>query len=162
MQRKPRKNIQAPDLNQTKYTPRTRPVHQAAHSGQLKNADPNKKYVMAPSNENHPFGYQFYESMGYKIEICEKDGVRIELGTKPVIGKPLEWAGNYLLSTSKENAERIFLEGPTGSTGQLYYDKLMKNIRTGMLEKRAQVDGLQEEWQVEELQQNAAPEIFRG
>jgi hypothetical protein len=163
VQRRNRKHVQSPDLNQTKVTPRTRPVHEARHDGQLLNADPNKKYVLAPKDEAHPFSYQLYESMGYKLEEAQKDGVRIVLGTTPVIGKPLEWRGHALLSCSKELAEKIFLEGPNGMTGQNYYDKLMQQIKRGNLEKRSNVPGLTEQWEIGELEQNAAPEegVFR-
>ncbi len=161
MQRKPVRHIQSPDLNQTKFTPRTRPAHQAMHSGQLKNADPNKKYVMCSQQEQHPMGYKYYESIGYSFEMAQKDGVTILLGEKAEIGKPLKWQGNYLMSCSKERAQEIFESGETGSTGQNYYDKLMSRIKQGMLEKRSNVGGVMEEWQVGELQQNSAPQVFR-
>lgn len=163
MERRTRKHVQSPDLNQTKVTPRTRPVHEASHDGQLKKADPTKKYVLAPKDEGHPFSYQYYESIGYKLEEATKDGVRIVLGTTPVLGKPLEWKGHALLSCSKEHADKLFIEGPNGMTGQKYYDNLMQQIKRGSLEKRSNVPGLQEQWEVGDLQQNAAPEegVFR-
>jgi hypothetical protein len=163
VQRRTRTHVQSPDLNQTKVTPRTRPTHEAGHDGQLKNADPNKKYILAPKDENHPFSYQYYESIGYTLELAAKDGVKIILGTTPIIGKPLEWRGHALLSCSKEHANKLFLEGPTGMTGQNYYDGLMSQIKRGALEKRSHVPGLTEQWDVGELEQNAAPEegVFR-
>lgn len=161
MQRRVRKHVQSPDLSQTKVTPRTRPVHEARHDGQLLNADPNKKYVLAPKDEGHPFGYAYYESIGYELELCQKDGVRIVLGSPPKEGKPLEWRGCALLSCSKAHAEKLFLEGPNGMTGQNYYDKLMQQIKQGNLEKRTNVPGLSEQWDVGDLEQNAAPEVFR-
>lgn len=161
MQRRPVRHIQSPDLNQTKFTPRTRPAHQSMHSGQLQNADPNKKYVMCSQQDQHPMGYKYYESIGYTHEMAVKDGVRILLGEKPKLGEPLKWQGNYLMSCSKERAQEIFETGEAGSTGQQYYDKLMSRIKQGMLEKRTSVNGVMEEWQVSELQQNSAPGVFR-
>ena len=163
MQRRPARHIQSPDLNQTKVTPRTRPVHEAAFDGSLIKADPNKKYVLAPKDEQHPFGYQYYESIGYTMELAAKDGVRIRMGTKALDGKPLEFRGNFLMSCSKERAQEIFEVGANGMTGQKYYDKLMHNIKMGNLEKRVPIQGLQEQWEVSDLEQHGMPQggVFR-
>lgn len=157
MQRQERKHRQSPDLNQTKVTPRTRPTHEAHFDGSLINPDPTKKYVLAPTDEQHPMNWQYYESIGYKVENAEKDGVRIRLGTAPQIGKPLQWRGNVLLSCSQERGDQIFLEGPLGNTGQKYYDKLMAKARNNDLDKRSPVAGLKETIDISELEQNAAP-----
>jgi hypothetical protein len=160
MQQVRRKHVQSPDLSQTKYSPKTRPVHEGRHDGQLINPDPSKKYVLAPKDEQHPFSYTYYESIGYTLEEATKDGVRINLGVKPVIGKVLEFRGLALLSCSKEHADKLFREGPNGSTGQNYYDNLMKQIKAGGLEKRQVVPGMTEELDFGELEQNSAP-VFR-
>ncbi len=161
MQRKPKVHRQSPDLSQTKVTPRTRPVHEARHDGQLLNADPERKYVLAPKDDQHPMNHEYYISMGYRLEDCAKDGVRIVMGTTPVLGKPLEWRGHALLSCTKERAQEIFENGPTGMTGQRYYDKLMAQIKQGNLEKRSAVPGTMEEFDVGELEQNPSPQVFR-
>lgn len=163
MQRKARSHRQSADLNQTKSNPKTRPSHEAFNDGALINPKTDCKYVLCPKDVQHPFSYQYYEGMGYQIVTAEKDGVRIRLGTTPVVGKPLEWKGNVLMSCSLERATEIFLSGPTGNTGQLYYDKLMQQIKQGNLDKRSNLQGLQENYEISDLEQNASPDngVFR-
>lgn len=161
MQRsQPIRHRQSPDLNQTKVTPRTRPTHEAGHDGQLVNPDPQRKYVLAPKDEQHPQSYQYYLSVGYRLEECVPGGVRINLGEPAVDGKPLSWRGMFLLSCSKERGDEIFLHGPNGMTGQLYQDKLMDRIKRNQLEKPVHVNGAREEVDIGDLEQNAAP-VFR-
>lgn len=159
MQRTKRPHRQSPDLNQTKVTPKTRPTHEAAHDGSLVNFNPEVKYVLTPTDEQHPMNWQYYESMGYTICLAEKDGVRIRMGEKAEIGKPLKWRGNVLMSCTKERAQEIFEVGPTGLTGQKYYDKLMTQISRNELEKRVNVQGTREEFDVSELEQVGS--VFR-
>src|SRR6187399_1354920 len=103
---------QSPDLNQTKITPKTRPTHEAGHDGQLINPDPEKKYVLAPKDVQHPQSYQYYRDIGYELELCVPGGTRIRLGEPAIDGQPLAWRGNFLLACSKERANEIFLNGP--------------------------------------------------
>ena len=152
---------QSPDLNQTKVTPKTRPTHEAGHDGQLIRPDPERKYVLAPKDTQHPMSFQYYVSIGYRLEDATPDGVRINLGEPVVDGQPLAWRGNFLLSCSLERAEEIFLNGPTGLTGQNYYDKLMRKIKQNELEKRVNVSGVREEVEISELEQNPAQQVFR-
>lgn len=151
---------ESPELTQTKVTPRTRPTHEAGHDGQLHRYDPTKKYVYAPKDTQHPQSFEYYLAMGYEQEIATPDGVRIRMGEPVVIGQPLGWRGNFLVSCSKERAEEIFLNGPTGLTGQAYYDKLMAKIKRNQLEKPIHVAGTQEEVDVGDLIQNPVP-VFR-
>lgn len=159
MQRRQRPHRQSPDLNQTKVTPRTRPTHEAAHDGSLVNAKTEGKYILCPTDDQHPMNWMYYESMGYSIVNAEKDGVRIRMGERAEIGKPLKWRGNVLMYCSPERAQEIFEVGPTGLTGQKYYDKLMVQIRQNQLEKRVAVDGMQEIVDVGELEQVGS--VFR-
>lgn len=159
MQRKQRPHRQSPDLNQTKVTPRTRPTHEAAHDGSLVNPDPTRKYVLAPMDDQHPMNWQYYESMGYEVVKRTPDGVKIRMGDNGKVGDPLKWRGNVLLSCSAERAQEIFESGPTGLTGQKYYDKLMEQIRRNELEKRVNVHGTREELDVSELEQVGS--VFR-
>jgi len=151
---------QSPDLNQTRVTPKTRPTHEAGHDGQLINADPERKYVLAPKDTQHPYSFEYYISIGFRLEEATPDGVRIVLGEPVVDGKPLAWRGNFLLSCSLERAIEIFLNGPTGLTGQSYYDKLMDRIKRNDLEKRVPLAGAREEVDISDLEQNQAP-VFR-
>jgi|SRR5690349_12826501 hypothetical protein len=151
---------QSPDLNQTKITPKTRPTHEAGHDGQLIRPDPEKKYVLAPKDVQHPQSFEYYISIGYELEHATPDGVRIRLGEPVVQGNPLAWRGNFLLSCSKQRSDEIFLNGPTGNTGQAYYDKLMSKIKRNQLEKPVHVSGMSESVDISELEQNPAP-IFR-
>src|SRR5512139_1168760 len=148
---------ESPDLNQTKVTPRTRPTHEAGHDGQLKNADPTRKYVLAPKDPQHPMSFEYYISIGYELEEAKPGGVRINLGEPVVDGKPLAWRGNFLLSCSEERARELFLRGPTGLTGQEYYDKLMHKIKGNQLENPVQVSGVQMQHDIGELEQNPDP-----
>jgi len=150
MQRKNAKNIQAPDLHQTKVTPRSRPVHEAMHDGKLINADPQKKYCLVPKNDEHPLNYQYYESIGYKIERAEKDGVRIHMGAPAKVGEPLCMRELVLMSTSLENAQRLFEVGPNGMTGQKYYDNLMSRIKRDPTNKKSNeiIPGLREQYDI--------------
>lgn len=150
---------ESPDLNQTKVTPRTRPTHEAGHDGQLMKADPERKYVLAPKDPQHPMSHEYYVSIGYELERATPDGVRIRLGEPVVVGEPLGWRGNFLLSCSKERAEEIFLRGPTGLTGQEYYDKLMHKIKRNELEDPVNVAGLRKEVDIGELEQNPDPSL---
>lgn len=129
MQRRHPKNIQSPDLSMTKVTPRTRPAHEAGHDGQLINPSLDKKYVLVSREDWNPMNVDYYLAMGYEMEICTPDGVRIRMGEKPVVGSPLGWRGMTLMSCSKERADEIFQVGPNGNTGQAYMDKLMAKIR---------------------------------
>lgn len=151
---------QSPDLNQTKVTPKTRPTHEAGHDGQLIKPDPERKYVLAPKDVQHPMSFEYYVAMGYRLEEATPEGVRIRLGEPVVVGQPLGWRGNFLLSCDLETAERIFLSGPTGLTGQNYYDKLMNKIKSNDLERQVHVRGLREEVEISDLEQNSAP-VFR-
>jgi hypothetical protein len=161
MQRQPVRHRQSPDLNQTKVTPKTRPTHEAGHDGQLIKPDPERKYVLAPKDPQHRFSFEFYISTGYRLEDATPDGVRIRLGEPVVIGSPLAWRGNFLLSCDLATAERIFLEGATGLTGQNYYDKLMQKIKRNELEKPVHVQGMHEEVDISELAQNSTAPVFR-
>jgi hypothetical protein len=152
---------QSPDLNQTKVTPKTRPTHEAGHDGQLIKADVERKYVLAPKDPQHPMSYEYYIAIGYRLEEAVPEGVRIRLGEPVVLGQPLAWRGNFLLSCDKETSDKIFLEGPTGLTGQLYYDKIMSKIKRNELEKPLHVAGMREEVDIGELEQNPAQPVFR-
>ncbi len=152
---------QSPDLNQTKVTPKTRPTHEAGHDGQLIKPDPERKYVLAPKDVQHPMSFQYYVSIGYRLEEATPEGVRIRLGEPVVVGSPLGWKGNFLLSCDLETAENIFLNGPTGMTGQNYYDRLMQKIKQNELEKPVRVAGTREEVDISELEQNPTAPIFR-
>lgn len=154
---------ESPDLNQTKVTPRTRPTHEAGHDGQLIKPDATRKYVLAPKDEQHPMSYAYYISIGYRLEEAVPDGVRINLGEPVVLGSPLAWRGNFLLSCSEERQKEIFLRGPAGNTGQEYYDKLMSKIKRDQLEPQVRVAGLRGEVDVGELEQNPDPAaaVFR-
>ena len=155
---------QSPDLNQTKVTPRTRPTHEAGHDGQLINPSPERKYVLAPKDTQHPMSLELYLSHGYRLEDATPDGVRINLGEPVVVGQPLAWRGNFLLSCSLERSQEIFLKGPTGLTGQEYYDKLMSKIKRDQLEVPVRpVRGLRGEVDISELEQNPDPSeaVFR-
>lgn len=155
------KHRMSPDLNQTKVTPKTRPTHEAGHDGQLIHPDPEKKYVLAPKDVQHPQSFEYYISIGYELELAVPSGVRIRLGEPVKDGTPLAWRGNFLLSCTKERAEEIFLNGPTGLTGQNYYDKLMAKIKQNDLERRMHVPGLLQTVDVSDLEQNPAPQVFR-
>lgn len=163
MQRVIKKDIQSPDLTQTKVTPRTRPAHEAGHDGQLKNFDTEKKYVLCDSNDKNPMGYQYYQSIGYDFELCVKDGVRINLGSKPIEGKPLEWRGMVLMSCSKERADEIFRVGPTGNTGQEYFNKLMQRIQSNPTNKKPHeiIPGLTEKYDINDPDDDLANGTFR-
>lgn len=154
---------QSPDLNQTKVTPRTRPTHEAGHDGQLIGADPGRKYVLAPKDTQHPMSFELYLSHGYRLEEATPDGVRINLGEPVVVGSPLGWKGNFLLSCSKERSDEIFLSGPNGMTGQNFQDKLMHRIKRVNLEAPVSVAGLQMNHEVSDLVQNSDPSeaVFR-
>lgn len=161
MQRSARAHRQSPDLNQTKVTPRTRPTHEAGHDGQLIKPDPDVKYVLAPKDVQHPMSFEYYIAMGYTLVEAQPDGVRIRMGEPVVLGQPLAWKGNFLLSCTKERAEEIFLNGATGMTGQNYYDRLMGKIKRNELEKPLHVAGLREEVDIGDLEQNPAQQVFR-
>ena len=154
---------ESPDLNQTKVTPRTRPTHEAGHDGQLYKADPERKYVLAPKDAQHPMSYEYYLSIGYELEKATPEGVRIRLGEPVVLGENIGWRGNWLLSCSAERAKEIFLNGPTGLTGQEYYDRLMNKIKRDELEAPINVPGLRREVDISDLEQNRNPaeEVFR-
>jgi hypothetical protein len=152
---------QSPDLNQTKVTPKTRPTHEAGHDGQLIKPDPERKYVLAPKDEQHQMSFAYYVSIGYRLEDATPDGVRINLGEPVVVGSPLAWRGNFLLSCDLKRAEEIFLTGPTGLTGQSYQDKLMNRIKNNSLERPVPVTGMREEVDISELEQNPAQAVFR-
>lgn len=154
---------ESPDLNQTKVTPKTRPTHEAGHDGSLMKADPTRKYVLAPKDTAHPFSFEYYISIGYEQEIAKPDGVRIRLGEPVVIGSPLGWRGNFLLSCSKERAEEIFLKGPAGLTGQEYQDKLMFKIKRAEVDGPTNVPGMRQELDIGDLEQNPDPNqaVFR-
>ena len=169
MQRRQIRHRESTELTQTKITPRTRPTHEAAHDGALLCADmrtpwtnSERKYVYAPEDPKHSHNYAYYESMGYTIEHHVKDGVRIKMGDNGKVGDPLKWRGNLLMSCSVQRAQEIFESGPTGLTGQKYYDKLMSKIRKNELEKRSHVPGTSEELDTE-LEQVGLPngEVFR-
>jgi hypothetical protein len=145
MSKMPSRHRMTPDANQvdqSKLTPRTRPVHASRSSGQLEKADPKKKYVMVSKKAEDDLSYVYYKSIGFDFEKKTKDGVRIFQGTDVKEGDPLEWRGLVLMSCSLERAHEIFMHGPSGSTGQVYQDKVMQKIKQGRLEKRVDVDGL--------------------
>lgn len=150
MQRRRQGDIQSADWTNTKANPRSRPAHEAGHSGALINADPNKKYVLVPKADNVEFNYSYYQDMGYQVELKTKDGVKIHLGTNVGEGKPLEWRGNVLMSCSAERAKEIFEKGPTGNTGQNYFNTLMQKIRKDPTDKKPheRVQGLREYYQI--------------
>jgi hypothetical protein len=155
------KHRQSPDLNQTKVTPKTRPTHEAGHDGQLLKPDAERKYVLAPKDAQHPMSFEYYIAIGYRLEDATPDGVRIRLGEPVVLGQPLAWRGNFLLSCDLERAEEIFLNGATGMTGQNYQDRLMGKIKRNELERPLHVAGMREEVEISELEQNPSQAVFR-
>ncbi len=163
MQRRNAKNVQTPDLYQTKVTPRSRPVHEAKHNGSLINPDPTKKYCLVPTTENMDGNYQAYESMGYQIENCVKGGVRIHMGSPAKDGQPLRMRELVLMSTSLENAQKIFEVGPNGMTGQKYHDTLMARIRRDPTGKRQNeiMPGLREQYEISDPDVGIEDNTFR-
>lgn len=163
MQRRNAKNIQSPDLHQTKVTPRSRPVHEAMHDGKLINGNPQKKYVLVPINDEHPMNWQYYESLGYQVEKAEKDGVRIHMGTPAKIGEPLRMRELVLMSTSLENAQKLFEVGPNGMTGQKYFDTLMSRIRRDPTNKKSNeiIPGLREQYDISDPDGGIEDNTFR-
>ena len=150
MQRVRSKNIQSPDLHQTKVTPRSRPVHEAMHDGKLINADPQKKYCLVPKSDEHPMNYQYYESLGYEIEKATPKGVRIHMGSPVKDGSPHCMRELVLMSCSLEQAQKLFETGPNGMTGQKYYDNLMARIRRDPTNKKSNeiIPGLHEKYDI--------------
>lgn len=163
MQRKHAKNIMSPDLNQTKVTPRTRPTHEAAHDGSLINSDPQRKYVLVPRNDEHPLNYQYYQNMGYEIEICKPGGVRIRMGSPVKDGQPLQMRELVLMSCDLKTAQKIFEEGPNGLTGQKYYDNMMARIRKNPTERKPHeiIPGLTERYDVSDNSPDIEDNTFR-
>lgn len=163
MQRRNAKNIQSPDLNQTKVTPRTRPAHEAMHDGKLLQADPKKKYCLVPKDDNHPLNYMYYQSLGYEIELATKDGVRIHMGSPVVDGKPLCMRELVLMSCSLERAQELFEYGPSGNTGQAYYDKLMARIRKNPTNSKPNeiIPGLREQYDISDPDASIEDNTFR-
>lgn len=169
MQRVFKDNRLAPDLTQTKVTPRTRPTHEAGHDGALIDVkgnpwvDPDHKYVLVPADENHPMNVAYYESQGYEQVLCQKDGVRIRMGSKPTDGKPLQWRGMTLMRCTKERAQEIFQYGASGNTGQAYFDKLMARIRRDPVgaRERENIQGLHERYDINDPDGDLANNTFR-
>jgi hypothetical protein len=163
MQRMREKDVQSADWYNGKLNPRSRPPHESGHSGALINADPSKKYVMASKANGVDFNFEYYESMGYTIECAVKGGVKIHLGSPAVEGKPLEWRGMVLLSCSLERANEIFQNGPTGNTGQEYFNKLMHKIRKDPTSKKQNehLSYVREEYDINDPDSNFAQGQFR-
>lgn len=163
MQRRNAKNIQSPDLHQTKVTPRSRPVHEARHNGTLIGADPKKKYCLVSKLDENPMNYQYYESMGYEIEVAKPGGVRIHMGSPAKDGQPLCMREMVLMSTSEENAQKLFEVGPNGMTGQKYYDTMMARIRRDPTNKKANeiIPGLREQYDISDPDAGIEDNTFR-
>lgn len=161
MQRVRSKNIQSPDLHQTKVTPKSRPVHEAMHDGKLINGDPQKKYCLVPKNDEHPLNYQYYQSLGYEIEVATPKGVRIHMGSPAKDGQPLCMRELVLMSTSLENSQKLFESGPNGMTGQGYYDKLMSRIRRNPTDSKQIIPGLQEQYDISDPNNGIEDNTFR-
>ena len=163
MQRRNAKNIQSPDLYQTKVTPRTRPVHEAMHDVKLINADTKKKYCLVPKNDENPLNYQYYQSLGYEIEVAAPKGVRIHMGSPAKDGQPLCMRELVLMSTSLENAQKLFEVGPNGMTGQKYHDTLMTRIRRNPTDKKSNeiIPGLREQYEISDTDGGIEDNTFR-
>lgn len=163
MQRVRAKNVQSPDLYQTKVTPRSRPVHEAMHDGKLINPDPQKKYCLVPKSDEHPMNYQYYQSLGYEVEIAAPKGVRIHMGSPAKDGSPLCMRELVLMSCSIENAQKLFESGPNGMTGQKYYDNLMSRIRRDPTNKKSNeiIPGLREQYDISDPDNGIEDNTFR-
>src|SRR5688572_18357585 len=133
------------------------------HDGKLIGADPTRKYVLVPKNDEHPQNYQYYMAMGYEIETCKPGGVRIHMGSPAKEGQPLTMRELVLMSCTQEQAQKIFEVGPNGMTGQKYYDTLMSQIRKNPTERKPNeiVPGLTERYDISDPDASIEDNTFR-
>lgn len=126
--------VRAKTQAKTRRDPVRRTSDGVSPLAQLVNRDPNKKYVWVNTADTLA-GVDYYLSMGYEIEENREGGVQqVGFGRNPFRKSPegkdsyLMFQGNVLMSCSKEQAEDLELYGPDGSSGQLKWDELEKQI----------------------------------
>jgi hypothetical protein len=107
--------------------PKPRPTDGTNKWTALANKDPKKFYVWVPLNGL--MNRDYYESMGYQVEVSRPDGVRTVVGrTTSGVERPIEFRGTVLMSISRAEKDRIDLEGEDGGSGQKSVDELERSV----------------------------------
>jgi len=111
-----------------RHDPRSRKLVGAEGWTEIKNKDPNRKYVWVDAN-NKDKGPDYYYAIGYEFETLRKDG------PKPINGRTVEnegeritMMGNNLMSIDVESWDYIQEFGEGGNTGQAMWDELEQKI----------------------------------
>lgn len=99
--------------------------------GGLINPNPERKYVRA--NKVGHYGLEFYEWLGYEVEVLAENGVRLAgvHGTKlktSQLGEPITYMDTVLMSCSLERWDEIQRIGPNGDKGQELADIMEARI----------------------------------
>lgn len=119
---------------QTRRDPVRRPNDGVSPLARLTHTDPNKKYVWVNTNDQLA-GVDYYLSIGYEVEMRREDGPKqVGLGRNPfrkLQGSEesyLMFQGNVLMSCDRAVADDIELNGPDGTSGQVFWDTIEKRL----------------------------------
>lgn len=108
--------------------PAPRHADGAAWGSQLRNRDPNLKYVFV-NEAAIDGGVEFYEDLGYEKIVLREGGARPAAGRTGKIGEYVTFRGHVLMAIPKEQAASIALNGAPGAgRGQREWDSIQKGL----------------------------------
>ena len=111
--------------------PVKRRTNGAANIDGIVNARPDMKYVLAAAGTTGLVGgVDYYQNLGYKVVLKEKDGADMVAGhSQRPIGAEVTNMGLVLMQIPKEDWLSIEQYGANGDTGQEYNDLIESRIR---------------------------------
>jgi hypothetical protein len=115
---------------QKRRDPKNRHIDASSNSwAAVRNRDPGKHYVLV-SNAADDQGPDYYESMGYEVEVYGgANGVSLRGGrSTKELGSPIEMRGHTLMSCSLERKAEIDQYGADGDAGQELADEVEQRL----------------------------------
>lgn len=95
----------------------------------ITNANPQHDYAWVWKADEMT-GVPYYESLGWEVVQYHEGGPRSAAMRKVRVGEPIEHRGMVLMCITKEERERIYIEGEDGDTGQKWADQIEARIRS--------------------------------
>ena len=103
----PQPNAKRPNARRD---PKPRPVSATPAGFQLRNADPDRDYVLV-DKATPGFDVAAYEELGYEVEHFHEDRVQLIGVKKPTKDGAWETRGNVLMSRPKAISQQLFEQG---------------------------------------------------
>lgn len=107
--------------------PEPRFTDQGINIWKVVSGDPTRHYVAVYQN-SEDYGPEYYEYLGYEVEIAREGGPRFLAGRTAKMGEPVTMRGHVLMSCTGERKAEIDKYGPDGATGLEWLDEIDDRI----------------------------------